>query len=256
MKPILNFLKKPRNIFASREELRIAVQSFSLKQWISYGALVLVFVISVFAMLIRINNHFVTFIPDVGGTLREGIIGKPAQPNPIFALSDADRDIASIVYSGLLHKEADGSFTPDIAQEYTVSNDELTYTFTISPKVRFSDNTPVTVKDIAYTIQTIQNPATKSPKKTAWEGITVSTPDDNTVVFKLKRPFARFLDLATTGIVPEHIWGKTAPEQLQANAYTIAPIGTGPYKINKKTLDSSGAINSEGGKFATRGTTS
>ncbi len=243
MKPILNFLKKPRNIFASREELRIAVQSFSLKQWLSYGALVAVFAISVFTMLIRINNHFVIFIPDVGGTLREGIIGKPAQPNPIFALGDADRDIANIVYSGLLHKEADGSFTPDIAQSYTVSNDELTYTFTIAPKMHFSDNTPVTAKDILYTIQTIQNPATKSPKKTAWEGVTVSTPDDNTVVFKLKRPFARFLDLATIGIVPEHIWGNTAPEQLQANAYTIAPIGTGPYKVNRKTLDASGAIS-------------
>lgn len=243
MKPILRFLKKPTNIFASREELRLAVQSFSLKQWLGYGTLVAVFVFSVCAMLVRINNHFVTFIPDVGGTLYEGIIGKPAQPNPIFALSDADRDIASIVYSGLLHKESDGSFTADVAQNYTVSNDELTYTFTLAPKVRFSDNTQVKASDVVYTVQTIQNPATKSPKKTAWEGITVSAPDETTVVFKLKRPFAPFLDLATTGIVPEYIWGKTAPEQLQANAYTIAPIGTGPYKITKKTIDADGATS-------------
>ncbi len=243
MENILRFLKKPRNIFASREELRVAVQSFSLKQWLGYGALVAVFILSVFTILLRINYNFVTFVPDVGGTLREGIIGKPAQINPVFALSDADRDISSLVYSGLIHKEADGSFTPDIAQNYTVSNDELTYTFTIAPKMRFSDGTAVTSKDVVYTIQTIQNPATKSPKKILWEGITVTAPDGNTVVFKLKRPFSRFLELATTGIVPEHIWGNTAPEQLQPNAYTIASVGTGPYKISKKTLDTNGAIN-------------
>jgi len=243
MEQIFRFLKKPRNLFAQREELRLAIQSFSLKQWLGYGALVAVFVFSVCAILVRINNHFVVFVPDVGGTLHEGILGNPAQPNPIFALSDVDRDISSIVYSGLLHKEVSSEFIPDIAQSYTVSNDELTYTFTLSPDVRFSDNTPVTANDIVYTIKTIQNPATKSPKKTAWEGVTVSSPDKETVVFKLKRPFSRFLDLVTVGIVPEHIWGKTAPEQLQANAYTIAPVGTGPYKITKKVLDTNGAIN-------------
>ncbi|MGI9118334.1 MAG: ABC transporter substrate-binding protein [Minisyncoccia bacterium] len=244
MKPILRFFKKPRNIFISKEELRLAIKSFSIKQWLGYGAVVAVFIFSVFAMLIKINNYFVTFVPDVGGTLHEGIVGKPAQLNPIFALSDADRDVTSLVYSGLLHKEADGSYTPDIAQSYTVSNDDLTYTFTLAPKVKFSNNKPVTSGDVVYTIQTIQNPATKSPRKTAWEGVSVSAPDEKTVVFKLKRPFARFLDLATTGIVPESIWGKTTPEQLQSNAFTIAPIGTGPYKISKKQLNADGAIDS------------
>ncbi|MEY2671770.1 MAG: hypothetical protein RL687_187, partial [Candidatus Parcubacteria bacterium] len=87
-------------------------------------------------------------VPKTGGNISEGIIGIPTFVNPILAISSADKDMTTLVYSGLMRKMPDGTIVPDLAKSYEVSNDGLTYTFILKDNLSFHDKKPVTAEDI------------------------------------------------------------------------------------------------------------
>src|SRR6478735_3644510 len=60
-------------------------------------------VVSCAGLLYLLNAALVVPTPARGGSLTEGIIGSPRFINPVLAVSDADRDLTTLVYSGLLH---------------------------------------------------------------------------------------------------------------------------------------------------------
>jgi len=72
-------------------------------------------------------------------------------------------DPYNIMYSGLLALNDDGSVSKQLATSYQVSPDGLTYTFTIRTGLKFSDGTPLDANDIAYSLNRVLLPATKSP---------------------------------------------------------------------------------------------
>src|SRR5260370_1145571 len=59
--------------------------------------------------------------------------------------------------------------------------------------------------DVAFTLTAIQKPDSRSPLASSWQGVTVDTPDDHTVTFKLPQPLNSFMDSTTVGIVPRHL---------------------------------------------------
>jgi ABC-type transport system substrate-binding protein len=112
-----------------KKELLNAYASFSKKEFLVFTTSLIVAFVSVVIILEKINNTFMVDIPTSGGTITEGIIGTPTLVNPVLALSDADKDLTSIVYSGLMRKNTDGTFIPDLAEKYTISSDGMTYTY-------------------------------------------------------------------------------------------------------------------------------
>ncbi len=72
-------------------------------------------------------------------------------------------DPFNIMYSGLVALNDDGSVAKQLATSYQVSPDGLTYTFTIRSGVKFSDGTPLDANDVAYSLNRVLLPATKSP---------------------------------------------------------------------------------------------
>lgn len=112
-------------------------------------------------------------MPRSGGTYREAIIGTPRFINPILAMSSADRDMVALIYAGLMSRNADGQLIPQIADSYTLSEDNLTYTFTLRDGITFHDGTPITSADVAFTIEQVKKPGLRSPQFTSWEGVTV-----------------------------------------------------------------------------------
>jgi peptide/nickel transport system substrate-binding protein len=178
--------------------------------------------------------------PAYGGSFSEGIIGTPRFINPVLAMSDSEKALVQLVYSGLLRAGADGELMPDIAEKYEISQDNREYTFTLKNGLTWSDNSPITADDIVFTVQTIQNPTIRSPKKGSWDGVTVEKIDKKTVKFVLKQPYAPFLENLTIGILPQHIWGDLAPEEFVYSSYNNNPIGSGPFKIKEVTQNKSG----------------
>lgn len=193
----------------------------------------IVFLATSFTIAVNWSSRFLVEVPRKGGSITEGIIGRPRFINPVIAKSDADRDLTALVYSGLLRPAPGGGFIPDLAASYVISDDGLTYTFTLRDKLYWHDGEPITSSDVAFTIEKVRDPslAIKSPRRAAWEGVEVTTPDPQTVVFRIKQPYAPLLENATLGIIPKHIWKNVPNEEFDVAFYNIEPIGSGPYRV-------------------------
>src|SRR6266705_2184452 len=71
-------------------------------------------------------------------------------------------DPYNIIFNGLVTIRDDGSIIDQLAASHSVSPDGLTYTFTLRPNLKFSDGTPLTTSDVAYSINRTLLPATQS----------------------------------------------------------------------------------------------
>jgi len=221
-----------------------ALKSFSPVEKVLSAIFVVLLVLSAGNLLYNVNALFLTEIPAGGGSLAEGIIGSPRFINPLLSsLSDkdtADRDLTILIYSGLMKPTLGGTLIPDLASAYSVSEDGLSYTFTIRENATFHDGTPVLADDVLFTIQKAQDSALKSPKRANWEGVTSEKKDDHTVVLTLKQPYAPFLENTTLGILPKHLWKDATAEQFPFSPFNLEAVGSGPYKVKKIIRNNSG----------------
>lgn len=223
-----------------KKELLDAVSSFSKKQFSIFIAIFIIAIVSMIIMLAKINGMFLVDVPVSGGTVTEGIVGVPTLVNPVIALSDADKDLTSLVYSGLMRKASDGKLIPDLAESYTVSPDGTVYTFIIKKDAKFHNGKNVTADDVIFTIEKIKDPLIKSPRKLGWDGVSVSKTDDHTVVFTLAQPYISFIDNTTIGILPSTLWRSVASDSFNLSTLNIKAIGSGPYKIKSVKKNSDG----------------
>lgn len=196
--------------------------------------------ISSAGLLYTLKQSLVVRVPSYGGSLSEGVIGSPRFINPVLAISDADRDLTALAYSGLLRAMPGGGYEPDLASGYAVSDDNKTYTFTLRENITFHDGTPVTSQDVAYTVQKAQDPALKSPLRANWDGIRVETPDERTVRFVLRAAYAPFIENLTLGILPKALWSSISDEEFPFSELNAEPVGSGPYEVSSVSRTSSG----------------
>ncbi len=197
---------------------------------ISWVLLVLILIAGLAGQNIALSNYFQTVQPVPGGVYKEGVLGAFTNANPMYATSNADSTVARLVFAGLLKHDTNNKLVGELAEGYTTDANGLTYTLKLKPNLTWHDGQPLTSADVMYTFQTIQNPDAQSPLKASWQGIEVSAPDAQTVVFTLPSPLAAFPYNLTTGIVPKHILSKVAPSDLRSAEFNTAnPIGAGPF---------------------------
>jgi peptide/nickel transport system substrate-binding protein len=205
------------------------IKRFSATEKAIFGVLIIIAAVTAVAMAVNVNSYFMTEIPGNDGHLTEGVVGLPHTVNPILAVTDVDRDLTALIYSGLTTYK-NGAFIPDLAASSSISRNGLTYTFTLKDGLRFQDDTPLTSADVAYTIQMIQDPALKSPLRADWKDVTVKIVSPTIIQFTLKQPYSPFISNTAVGIIPKHIWGPLNNDQFALSQYNIEPIGSGPYK--------------------------
>ncbi len=210
---------------------RILFQSLPKNKKNFVIGLVTVMVISGLALGIRARSTLLAVKPIPGGEWKEGIVGSARFINPVLAVSNTDKDLTALVHAGLIRRLPDGTYTGDLAESYEIDKSGLVYTFIIKEGAEFHDGKEVTADDVVYTIDRIKDPLEKSPRNVEWQGVTVRSLDERTVVFTLKQPFADFLDIATVGIIPKHIYGKYSADAFAQAEENIEAIGAGPYKI-------------------------
>ncbi len=215
------------------------INKFSITEKTIFAILVAIAVLTSMIMALKVSDMFKIDVPSYGGEIDEGLIGLPHMINPVLAITDADRDISALVYSGLMKYDGD-KLVPDIAQDYAISDDGLKYTFKIRPDVYFHDGSKLTTEDIAFTIQKIQNPLLKSPKKADWNNVTINVISPEEIVFVLKQPYAPFITNTTVGILPKHIWNSINDDQFVFSDYNIQPLGSGPYQFKNILKDKGG----------------
>ncbi|MCI5108903.1 MAG: peptide ABC transporter substrate-binding protein [Candidatus Pacebacteria bacterium] len=222
------------------KRLTKTVHDLPITEKVVFYIAITVLVISSLILLMNVNNNLQTKIPTHGGSLSEGIVGTPRFINPLLSISNADRDLTTLVYSGLLRPSNTGGYVNDLAKSYEVSPDGTIYTFKIKNDLKFQDGKPLTTKDIDFTIKMAQDSTLRSPKRVNWESVTVHVLSENEIQFVLPEPFSPFLDNLTIGILPEHIWGNITSEQFQFSKFNTEPIGSGPYKVGRIKYDPGG----------------
>ena len=225
----------------SKKEINFILASFSKKEWRLFAVLAILLVLSTVLILENINRHFLVTVPLRGGSISEGLIGVPRFINPVLANSEADLNMTTLIYSGLMRKIKDGALIPDLASKYEMSSNGLVYTFTLKDNLFFQDGKPVTADDILFTINKVKDGIIASPQKVNWDGVNVEKINEKTINFTLKQPYASFLENTTLGIMPAHLW-ENSPMEL--NGANTNPIGSGPYMISKVSKQPSGIIDS------------
>lgn len=122
--------------------------------------------------------------------------------------------------STLLRRGIDLETIPDLATEWSLSDDRKVWTVKLRDDVKFSNGTPVTAEDVVFTFEQAKNGA-NSLDLTVLEK--VEALDDNIVQFTLSKPWITFTEaFYTLGIVPAAEYGAD---------YARKPIGSGPYKL-------------------------
>ncbi|MEW5423468.1 ABC transporter substrate-binding protein [Amorphus sp. 3PC139-8] len=167
-----------------------------------------------------------------GGTLTVASPFEPATLVPISDIGLSTQRIGPKVTEGLLDYDGDLNPQPQLAKEWTVSDDGLTYTFTLQDGVRWHDGEPFTSDDVAFSVMLLKE--THPRARTTFANVTeVETPDPQTAVLKLSKPAPYLLSAlyATEApMLPKHIYeGTNAP----TNPQNAKPIGTGPFKFEE-----------------------
>ncbi|MFQ1064775.1 ABC transporter substrate-binding protein [Bordetella trematum] len=169
--------------------------------------------------------------PQYGGVL--SAILNPEPPNLNVALQQVavTQLVAGKVYESLLTYSFDLKPQPSLAKSWEVSPDQLTYTFHLQPNVSWHDGKPFSADDVVFSYTKIL--ANTPRTRTLMANVeSVTAPDPQTVVFKLKQPYSAFLhafDIGGGAILPKHLYDVDTP--ITQNPHNNAPIGTGPFKF-------------------------
>ncbi|HWV35865.1 MAG TPA: ABC transporter substrate-binding protein [Thermomicrobiales bacterium] len=182
---------------------------------------------------------------------------KPQTLNPIFSTAGFEQQVERAILGSLVRMSDKLEPTGDLAEKIDVSDDATVYTFHLQPKATFNDGTPLTSADVIFTFERALDKRVGSIWTGRLQGIKgaaeygdqradtvegLSAPDDHTVVFTLSHPDAAFLailaDFCGLGILPKHILGDVAPDQLVNDKFNLAPtVGAGAYKFVQYASD-------------------
>lgn len=141
------------------------------------------------------------------------------------------------VNEGLTKFDPDFKIVPGLAERWQVSGDNLTYTFDLRRSVQWHDGQPFTARDVKFTFDA----ATAADSKSAAKGVlttyvgALDTPDDSRVVITLKKPYSPLLSTLADQlqILPAHL----LKDDISAETFSKAPVGTGPYKVKEHQVD-------------------
>ena len=141
--------------------------------------------------------------------------------DPAYGWGAGEHVHEPLIQSTLLKMTTDGTYANDLAKDYDISSDFKTYTVNLRDDVKFTDGTPLTAEDVAFTFEA----AKESGASLDLSALnTVEAVDDYTVQFNLNKSDSTFLDkLAYIGIVPSDSYNN--------ETYGENPVGSGPYKF-------------------------
>lgn len=132
------------------------------------------------------------------------------------------------VFEPLVSFDTEGRLIGWLAEDWSISDDQLTYTFTLRPGLSFSDGTPVTAHDARFSLQRhldLVGPLPLTAPITALEAT-----DERTLTITLASPYTPLLSELSgfsNGIFPADFGGRTEEQ------FLAAPVGTGPWVVEE-----------------------
>lgn len=129
-----------------------------------------------------------------------------------------------VINNALTKVTPESTYAGDLALDWEVSSDALTYTFHLREGVTFHDGSDFTAEDVVFTYNTVKENQGGNDSVDLSRMASVEATDDHTVVFTLTEPYSSFLDqTACLGIIPS--------DGYDSRTFDTMPIGTGPWKV-------------------------
>ncbi|QTD43442.1 ABC transporter substrate-binding protein [Sporosarcina sp. Te-1] len=147
--------------------------------------------------------------------------------NPILEETNLD----ALLFRGLFRFNEKNEPVTDIAESYDMSEDKVTYTFTLKQGITFHDGKPLTAEDVIFTIESILDDKNASFLKSDFMEVErLQKLDDYKFELKLKQPFTPIIDKLTVPILPKHAFEGVDMRTADFNRH---PIGAGPYQFKR-----------------------
>ncbi|MFP5330797.1 MAG: ABC transporter substrate-binding protein, partial [Acidimicrobiia bacterium] len=153
---------------------------------------------------------------------------EPDRLDPHLTSAYASFQVLENVYDTLVQPGPDLQMEPALAESWEISEDNLTWTFTLREGVTFHNGRALTADDVVYSYNRIMDPDTGAANSFRFASIeSVEAPDDRTVVINLTRPTPNLLvnigGFKGMAIIPQEI--------VEDGTIDTFPIGTGPFRF-------------------------
>ncbi|MBR2727786.1 MAG: hypothetical protein IKD71_07840 [Solobacterium sp.] len=162
--------------------------------------------------------------------LKFGTSGFEGVFNPILSDNVYDSYITALIFDGLVDVDGTGEYVPELATWELDEETKTVYTFTLRDGLTFSDGTPLTANDVAYTYNTIKEADYAGPRTAVGAAIAdINVIDDKTIAFTMTDPSPANLQNFTYGILSEAYYAHDSFEAL--SALNDKPMGCGQFTL-------------------------
>lgn len=101
-------------------------------------------------------------IPAVAKLRKDTVVAGISEPqgifNPYFFVNGWDENVTNVIFSRLIDWDSHGKLVPGLAESWSVSQDNNVYTIKLRPHLTFSDGSPLTAEDVAFTLTVLHDP--------------------------------------------------------------------------------------------------
>jgi peptide/nickel transport system substrate-binding protein len=157
-------------------------------------------------------------------TLVMVIENSPTNLDPRVGLDGQSERIDELLFDDLCTRDDHLNVRPGLAERWDIP-DPLTYVFHLHQGVKFHDGRPLTSRDVKWTFDSLLQGKIRSTKAAAYRLVDhIDAPDDSTVVFHLKEPFATLLWNVSDGAIGIVPYGT-------GDEISHHPIGSGPFRF-------------------------
>ena len=165
----------------------------------------------------------------------------PTLLNPHLSNGFKDSEASRITLEPLASFDAAGNLRPFLAAEIPsienggVASDVTTVTWKLRSDVLWSDGTPFTAEDVAFTYELLSNPEVGGTSAGVYENIEsveALSPTEVKITFKEPDPAWSLVFTGTSGMVlPAHAFKDFNGANIRSAPANLKPIGTGPYQV-------------------------
>lgn len=160
--------------------------------------------------------------------LRIGIGIDPDTINPLEITTAIPANITELLYDTLLKTDAEGKVIPNMATDWSVSEDGKTWTFKLRKDIKYIDGAPFNAQTLKRQLELVQDPTVRMPFRFLFGPVkSLTVVDDYTVQYNLHAPFAPFADLLSVFAIPS----QKAVTPYDSTKLNKNPVGAGPFKL-------------------------
>ncbi|MED0876206.1 ABC transporter substrate-binding protein [Bacillus mobilis] len=196
-----------------------------------------------------------TKVPDKAKNRKDTLVVGINKPGgvflPYFQQNGWDGNVTSVIFASLVSTDKQGKPIPELAEKWDVSSDQLTYTFHLRKDLKFSDGSPLTADDVAFTLTLLHDKAYegevdisqyavkggkayKEGTATSIEGIQVVDPQ--TIKITTEKVNSQAIFVFGSTVLSKAYYGKDYKQNTSLDYLKDLygkPLAAGPYKFEK-----------------------